>query len=182
MDHQRRVKVSKYLAKHLRHRPERLGLRLDPGGWVDVDELLAACRRASFSLSRDELAEVVERNDKRRFSLDDTGSRIRANQGHSLVIDLQLEAVVPPPLLYHGTGQPTVERILGEGLHRMGRHHVHLTEDVGTAIKVGTRHGRPRVLEVAARRLHEDGADFYRTDNEVWLTEHVPADYLQVVA
>lgn len=182
MDQQPLVKVSKYLTKHLRHRPERLGLRLDPGGWVDVDELLDACRRAQFSLSRDELAEVVERNDKRRFSLDDTGSRIRANQRHNLAIDLQLEAEVPPPLLYHGTWRLTVERVLGEGLQRMGRHHVHVTADVGTALKVGARHGRPTVLEVAARRLHDDGADLYRTDNAVWLTDHVPVTYLEVLS
>lgn len=181
MDERRIVKVSKYLAKHLRHRPERLGLQLEDGGWVHVDALLAACRRAGFELSPDELSEVVERNDKRRFSFDASGTRIRANQGHSVTIDLQLQPVEPPDLLFHGTGQTTVEAILTQGLQPMGRHHVHLSSDVGTAVKVGARHGRPAVLQVDAGRMSADGATFLRADNGVWLTEYVPRDYLQVL-
>jgi putative RNA 2'-phosphotransferase len=181
VDDKRLTKVSKYLAKHLRHRPERLGLQLEPGGWVQVDVLLAACRRADFQLSPEELVEVVTRNDKRRFSFDTAGTRIRANQGHSVDIDLQLEAVEPPSILYHGTGHTTVEAILSQGLQRMGRHHVHLSSDVGTAMKVGARHGRPAVLVIDAAGMHADGATFLRTDNEVWLTEHVPPDRLEVL-
>ena len=181
MDERRLVKVSKYLAKHLRHRPERLGLQIHPGGWVEVDALLDACRRASFELSYEELVEVVARNDKRRFSFDPSGTRIRANQGHSVTIDLQLQPAEPPDVLYHGTGQTTVEVILDEGLQPMGRHHVHLSPDVGTAIKVGARHGRPTVLQIDAGRMHADGATFFRTENDVWLTDHVAVDYLDVL-
>src|SRR6185369_13288171 len=112
MDQQRLVRVSKYLSKHLRHQPQRLGLHLEPGGWVAIDDLLRACERNSFALSRSELDEVVRRNDKQRFTIDPTGTRIRANQGHSVSIDLQLEPVEPPALLYHGTGQASVHFIL----------------------------------------------------------------------
>lgn len=142
MDERRLVKVSKYLTKHLRHRPDRLGLTLEPGGWVGVEELLAACRRAQFSLTRDELVEVVERNDKRRFSFDATGTRIRASQGHSITVDLELEPAEPPEVLYHGTGHTSVEAVLVEGLQPMGRHHVHLSADYGTAIKPAFRTSR----------------------------------------
>jgi putative RNA 2'-phosphotransferase len=178
MDRARLVKVSKYLSRHLRHEPERLGLELEPGGWVRVDDLLAACARRSFALTREELEEVVARNDKRRFSLDATGTRIRANQGHSVGVDLGLAPLDPPELLYHGTARARLDRIMSEGLHRMGRHHVHLSPDAGTAARVGARHGKPVVLEVAAGRMAADGHAFYVTDNGVWLTDTVPPDYL----
>lgn len=180
MDEQRLVKVSKYMAKHLRHRPERLGLHIQPGGWVEVDALLAACRRASFALSYGELVEVVARYDKRRFGFDAAGTRIRANQGHNVTVDLQLLPVEPPDVLYHGTGQTTVEEILIEGLQPMGRHHVHLSTDVGTAIKVGSRHGRAAVLQVDSGRMRADGATFFRTENGVWLTDHIAVAYLDI--
>lgn len=175
-----RVKVSKYLAKHLRHQPERLGLTLDPGGWVSVDELLAACRRAGFSLSRDELEEVVATSDKQRFAFDDTGDLIRANQGHSVAVDLGLEPVEPPPTLYHGTDARTVDVILTEGLRPMGRHHVHLSPDPETAHRVGARHGKPVVLTIDAAALHAAGHVFYVTQNNVWLTATVPPTRLRI--
>jgi putative RNA 2'-phosphotransferase len=174
----RLVKVSKYLSRHLRHQPERLGITLEPGGWVGVDELLRACAARSFSISREELEEVVERNDKRRFSFDETGERIRANQGHSVDVDLGLEPVEPPPELFHGTGAGSVDSIMRAGLERRGRHHVHLSPDVETAERVGRRHGRPVVLRVAAARMAADGHRFYVTANGVWLTDAVPPEYL----
>jgi putative RNA 2'-phosphotransferase len=115
------------LSKHLRHRPERLGLELGPGGWVEVDALLEACARQRFPISRAELEEVVERNDKKRFAFDPSGSLIRAQQGHSVPVDLLLESVEPPPELYHGTPERNLEVILRQGLHSMGHHHVHLS-------------------------------------------------------
>src|SRR5579862_2526077 len=174
MNEERLVKISKYLAKHLRHQPERLGLTLAPGGWVPVDALLAACARHNFPLTRAELDEVVARNPKRRYSYDATGTSIRANQGHSVAVDLQLVAVAPPPLLYHGTGERSVESIMREGLRKMTRHHVHLSPDVETARVVGARHGRPAILSVAAGAMHRDGHTFYCSENGVWLVEHVP--------
>ena len=181
MDEQRLVKISKYLSKHLRHRPDRLGITLAPGGWVGIDELLTACRLTGFALTRGELAEVVERNDKRRFGLDPSGTRIRANQGHSVEVDLQLVPSAPPEVLYHGTASTTVTTILEHGLRPMGRHHVHLSADIVTAANVGARHGSPVVLQVAAGRMHAAGTVFVRSANGVWLVDHVPARDLEVM-
>ena len=175
MEPERLVKVSKYLSRHLRHDPARLGLELGPGGWVEVDALLAACAAHSFAVSREELQEVVARNDKRRFSFDATGTRIRANQGHSVQVDLGLEPAEPPAVLYHGTARARLDAILAEGLRRMGRHHVHLSADPETATRVGARHGKPVVLEVAAARMAADGHRFFLSDNGVWLTDRRPA-------
>jgi putative RNA 2'-phosphotransferase len=175
----RLVRVSKYLSKHLRHQPERLGIELGPGGWADVDQLLAACARHRFPISREELEEVVASNDKQRFSFDPTGRRIRANQGHSVAIDLQLEPAVPPDVLYHGTGHRAAEAIRQAGIMKMARHHVHLSSDIATATAVGARHGRPVVFEVAAARMYHDGHIFYRSANGVWLVDEVPAAYLR---
>jgi putative RNA 2'-phosphotransferase len=181
MNDSRLVKISKYLSKHLRHQPDRLGIKLAPGGWVAVDELLAACAKNSFSISKDELNEVVEKNDKQRFSFDSTGTLIRANQGHSVEVDLQLEPTIPPDVLYHGTGHGAVESIMQMGLNRMSRQHVHLSKDIETARKVGARHGRPVVFAVDAAAMHQAGYKFYCSENGVWLVERVPPEYLQKI-
>ena len=178
MDDRRLVKVSKYLSKHLRHQPERIGLTLQPGGWVPVEQLLAACAAHGFALSRAELDDVVAGNDKQRFSFDADGLLIRANQGHSVAVDLGLVPVAPPEELFHGTVAPVVDAIMREGLRRMGRHHVHLSADVETARRVGGRRGRPVVLVVAAGRMAADGFVFFRSDNGVWLVDEVPGRYL----
>ena len=180
MDRKRLVKTSKYLARHLRHEPERLGLTMTEGGWVRVDELLRACAAHSFVLTRDELLEVVERNDKRRFSIDERGERIRANQGHSIDLDLGLEPATPPSPLFHGTCQASLDSIMRTGLQRMGRQHVHLSVETATAERVGSRHGRPVVLEVATDRMVASGHEFYVSDNGVWLTRVVPVRYLTI--
>ena len=174
------VKVSKYLSRHLRHDPGRLGLELQPGGWVAVDELLAACAERGMALSRADLEEVVARNDKRRFAFDAAGTRIRASQGHSVPVDLGLEPVPPPERLFHGTSEGRVAAILRDGLRPMGRRHVHLSPDAGTARRVGARHGRPVVLEVAAGDLAAAGHPFLRSDNGVWLTDAVPPGALWI--
>lgn len=180
MNNSRLVKISKYLSKHLRHQPERIGIILAPGGWVGVDELLAACQTHSFPINRNELHEVVANNDKKRFSFDSTGALIRANQGHSIEVDLQLEPRIPPNVLYHGTGHGAVEAILSEGLCKMSRHHVHLSSDITTAQKVGSRHGRPVVFQVDAATMYENGYIFYCSDNGVWLVDWVPSEYLSM--
>ena len=167
------------MSKHLRHQPERLGLTLQPGGWVPVADLLAACARHNVPLSRAELDEVVARNNKRRFSFDSTGTLIRANQGHSVAVDLQLEPVEPPAVLYHGTGHGAAETITHEGLRKMSRHHVHLSGDRETARAVGARHGRPVVFAVDAAAMRAAGHLFYRSANGVWLVDHVPPTYLR---
>jgi putative RNA 2'-phosphotransferase len=179
LDNRPRVRLSKYLSKHLRHQPERLGLSLAPGGWVAVDELLAACARNQVPMTREELEDVVAHNDKRRFAFDPTGRLIRANQGHSVEVDLGLEPSEPPAVLYHGTGEQSAGAIEHAGLLKMRRQHVHLSPDIATALKVGARHGRPVVFAVDAVALHQTGNRFYRAANGVWLTDHVPAAFLQ---
>ncbi|MBW4510602.1 MAG: RNA 2'-phosphotransferase [Scytonematopsis contorta HA4267-MV1] len=174
------VKVSKYLSKHLRHSPERIALVLQVGGWVEVDKLLAACNKNGFAISREELDFVVANNDKKRFSFDSTGQLIRANQGHSVEVDLQLEPRLPPSILYHGTGRQYVESILETGLLKMSRHHVHLSENIETATNVGARHGKPLVFIVDAVKMYEDGYVFYCSDNGVWLVDNVPPQYLKI--
>ncbi|MBE9125058.1 MULTISPECIES: RNA 2'-phosphotransferase [unclassified Coleofasciculus] len=179
MNNSRLVKISKYLSKHLRHQPERIGLTLAAGGWVCVDELLVACKKHAFPLNRRELEEVVTCNDKQRFSFDATSTKIRANQGHSVDVDLQLEPTIPPEVLYHGTDHQSVEAILRQGLRKMSRHHVHLSSDIATAQKVGARHGRPVVFAVNAGAMHEEGYTFYCSENGVWLVEEVLPKYLE---
>ena len=174
----RLVRVSKYLSKYLRHAPQELGLTLRPGGWVPVDDLLGAARRHGFPIGHDELIEVVETNDKRRFAFDETGEMIRVNQGHSAPVDLQLEEREPPETLYHGTVERFLTSILAGGLDKGMRHHVHLSKDVETARKVGARRGLPVILTVDAGRMHRDGHRFFLSENGVWLTDAVPPTYL----
>lgn len=182
MDDTRLVTISKYLSKHLRHQPERLGLTLEPGGWVAVDVLLAACTQHHFPLTRDELEEVVARNNKQRFAFDPTGTRIRANQGHSIDVDLQLSPTVPPDVLFHGTHARAVDIIQREGLRKMQRHHVHLSPDIETARIVGVRRGRPVIFAVDAAAMHRDGYSFYCSTNGVWLVDSVPPLYLRLIS
>jgi putative RNA 2'-phosphotransferase len=181
MNDSRLVKISKYLSKYLRHQPDKIGIKLAPGGWVEVEELLSACAKNKFPITRQELQVVVEYNDKKRYSFDSTGTLIRANQGHSVEIDLQLEPAVPPDLLYHGTGRKSVESILQTGLCKMSRHHVHLSRDIATATTVGARHGKPVVFIVDAGAMYQAGYTFYCSDNDVWLVDSVPPEYLQKV-
>ena len=180
MDERRRVRISKYLSKHLRHQPERLGLTLQTGGWVEVDALLAACKAHRFPLSRRELDEVVFRGDKQRFVIDGARKRIRANYGHSVHVDLRYEATIPPSVLYHGTGEKSVPSILEHGLRALGRAQVHLSLDVDTAVRVGSRHGKPIVLEIDAAAMYEAGHSFYFAASGVWLTDDVPPCFLRL--
>ena len=173
------VRISKFLSLVLRHRPETIGLTLAPDGWVGVDELLEACRAHGRAIPRHVLAEVVATNDKRRFSFNPDGTQIRANQGHSVDVELGLEPVEPPELLYHGTVARFLDSIRGQGLVRGSRQHVHLSADRQTAERVGQRRGRPVVLVVEAARMHRDGHEFYLSENGVWLTGAVPPEYLR---
>ncbi|TKT01686.1 RNA 2'-phosphotransferase [Streptomyces lasalocidi] len=177
MDDRRTVKVSKYLSKHLRHQPGRIGLVLDEGGWVEIDTLIAAAAAHGFPFTREELDHVVAANDKQRFAVD--GTRIRASQGHSVDVDLGLPPATPPPSLYHGTVARSLDAIRAEGLRPMNRHDVHLSADRETATRVGARRGRPVVLAVDAGAMHCDGHVFHVSANGVWLTRAVPPQYLR---
>ncbi len=172
------VRISKFLSLVLRHDPSRIGITLDEAGWVDVDVLLAAAAAHGVSLSRDGLRELVASSDKQRFALSDDGARVRANQGHSVPVDLQLPPREPPERLYHGTVEASLDGIREQGLVRGARHHVHLSADLTTATKVGARRGAPVILTIRAADMHAAGHAFYCSDNGVWLTDHVPVRFI----
>ena len=176
----RLVTVSKFLSKYLRHEPEALGLSLEPGGWVYVEDLLAGAAKIGFTIASDELAQIVAESEKRRFSFDQTGTMIRANQGHSTEVDLQLTEVDPPAQLFHGTVSKFLDAILAEGLQKMDRHDVHLSKDIQTAAKVGERRGKPIILAIDSGRMAADGFKFRVSANGVWLTDHVPPHYVRL--
>ncbi len=178
MSPDRLVRVSKFLSKHLRHRPDRIGLVVGQGGWVEVSELLRACAKNGVAVTRSELDEVVATNDKQRFSFDEDGQRIRANQGHTIDVDLELVPSEPPETLFHGTAERSLPAIFASGLLKLARHHVHLSRDQETARKVGARHGRPVVLRVAARAMRQAGFEFFLSANGVWLVDQVPPEFL----
>lgn len=171
-------RTSKFLSYVLRHRPDEIGLELDPQGWADVEGLIALANEAGVALTRELLDHVVATNSKKRFAFSPDGRRIRASQGHSIDVDLSLEPVVPPEHLYHGTATRYLLPIRREGLRSMSRRHVHLSGDRETAVAVGSRHGVPSVLTVRSAAMHEEGFAFYRSENGVWLVERVPASFI----
>ena len=176
------VRFSKFLSLILRHNPERIGLTLDEQGWANIEALLDAANRHGVPLTRERLEIVVADNNKQRFAISVEGQCIRANQGHSLPVDLGLSAIEPPEWLYHGTADRFVDPIRRDGLLPRRRTHVHLSPDEKTAEAVGRRHGRPVILKILAGRMHRDGYDFFLSANGVWLTAGVPPEYLQVTS
>lgn len=175
------VKWSKFLSLVLRHKPEAIGITLDAQGWTDVDKLLQKAQAAGVPLTHEALKEIVATNNKKRFSFNANFDRIRASQGHSVHVDLGLEVQQPPERLYHGTAQQNIAGILKNGLLKQARHHVHLSTDVQTALRVGQRHGKPQVLQVSAGQMFRGGFYFYQSANGVWLTANVPQQYLQTI-
>ncbi len=174
----RTTDLSKWLSYVLRHNPGSAGVVLDSAGWTGVDELLAAAQKHGHGMTPKELEEIVASSDKQRFAFSDDRTRIRANQGHSVTVDLQLPVMTPPTVLYHGTPTRFVDSILREGLRPQQRHHVHLSTEVRTAMQVGNRRGEAVLLRIDAARMHADGHVFYLSENGVWLTDHVPPAYL----
>ena len=175
----RHRKVSKFLSLVLRHEPQRIGLVLDAQGWADIDAVIACAGEHGMALTREEILRIVATSDKQRFAVDSSGRRIRANQGHSIGIELGLEPREPPPVLFHGTAEASVAAIRVEGLKPGRRQHVHLSSDAATATAVGQRHGRPVVLRVAAGRMWSIGYAFFLSDNGVWLAAAVPAEFIE---
>lgn len=170
--------LSQFLSLILRHEPERIGLTLDDAGWAGIDTLLENATASGRQMTRAQLEAVVETSDKKRFAISEDGLRIRANQGHSIDVDLGLLPVAPPAVLYHGTATRFLASIQAAGLDKRQRHHVHLTSDLAVARSVGQRYGVVVVLTVDAARMHADGHVFFRSENGVWLTDTVPAHYL----
>lgn len=169
---------SRYLSRILRHAPAELGLELGSGGWVEIDALLKAMKKAGRRLTREDLESLVAENDKSRFSISPDGLRIRAAQGHSVPVDLQLRPATPPGTLFHGTPRSNLDRIFTDGLVPGRRQQVHLSPNIETAYRVGSRRGFAVVLTVDAATMQAGGFSFFKADNGVWLTDHVPAVFL----
>ena len=178
MDSRQLSEISKFLSYVLRHEPQAIGLQLDPEGWADLDSLIAVATQHP-TLNRTIIQTVVSTSDKKRFAISDDGQRIRAVQGHSTsTVRRQYVEKEPPELLYHGTATRFLESIREQGLNAGSRHHVHLSQDVPTAIAVGKRHGKPAVLTIQARQMYREGFKFFLAENGVWLTNIVPTDFL----
>ncbi|KUG05954.1 RNA 2'-phosphotransferase [Solirubrum puertoriconensis] len=171
-------RLSKFLSLVLRHQPQLIGLRLDGAGWANVAELLERLQQHGRGISQATLEAVVANNDKQRFAFSPDGQRIRANQGHSVSIDLGYQPQTPPELLYHGTAERNLGSIRQHGLLKQKRHHVHLSADAATARSVGQRYGSPVVLTIAAGQMHDLGHLFYQSENGVWLTDSVPPRFI----
>lgn len=171
------TRTSRYISLVLRHKPEAAGITLDEHGWADVSELIAGVNR-THPLTMELLDEIVRTDEKRRYSFNEDRTLIRANQGHSIPVDVELERLEPPEVLYHGTGRKYVPSIDRQGLLPKSRLYVHLSADEDTAMKVGRRHGEPVIYMVQAGRMSADGYPFYRSANGVWLTKKVPTEYL----
>ncbi len=177
MNDKRKTKISKFLSYVLRHQPQSIGLTLEKNGWASVIKIL---KNDKVHLSFEELKEVVESNDKQRFSFNDDFSMIKANQGHSVSVELKFEEIIPPDTLYHGTAKHFLPAIQQNGLLKGKRHHVHLSKDISTASKVGKRHGKLVIFAIDAKKMHQDGYKFFLSDNHVYLVDQVPTNYLNV--
>jgi putative RNA 2'-phosphotransferase len=170
--------LSKFMSLVLRHKPETIGLTLDENGWAGVNELIEKLNKNGAEASIVLIQEVVATNDKKRFAFNEDQTRIRASQGHSIAVELHLKEMTPPEYLYHGTAERFLDSILATGLQKQGRQHVHLSTTTETAKAVGGRHGKPVILLVNAKEMHEKGYTFYLSENNVWLTEQVPVGFI----
>jgi putative RNA 2'-phosphotransferase len=172
--------ISKLLSLVLRHQPQHIGLTLNENGWASVTVLIEKINATGNTIDFALLQKVVDENDKKRFTFNEDKTMIRASQGHSIEVELDLKEVTPPDFLYHGTVAKNLTAIRSEGLKKMSRQHVHLSKDKETAIKVGSRRGAPVILTIQAGAMHAAGYTFYLSANEVWLTNEVPGIYLQI--
>ncbi len=170
--------TSKYMSLILRHKPDAIGITLDEHGWANVDELIAGIAKDN-EFNMEILEEIVRTDEKQRYSFNEDKTLIRANQGHSIPVDVELEEKEPPEILYHGTGEKYVAAVDEQGLIPKSRLYVHLSKDEETAVKVGSRHGKPVIYIVKAKQMHDDGYKFFISANNVWLTKEVPVKYLE---
>lgn len=171
--------ASKFISLILRHKPETIGITLDEHGWADVQELLDGINRSGYALDMELLEEIVRTDEKQRYSFNEDHTLIRANQGHSIQVDVELEEKTPPDILWHGTGEKYVSSIDSQGLIPKNRLYVHLSSDKDTAWKVGSRHGKPVIYEIDCHGMVSDGYRFFLFANHVWLTKEVPIQYLK---
>jgi len=172
------VELGRFISLVLRHTPSAAGIQLDENGWAEVNELLAGANRARKWIDMETLERIVRENNKQRYSFNEDHTKIRANQGHSIQVDVELKAQIPPDTLYHGTATRFLDSIRQQGLTKQNRQHVHLSADATTATNVGSRHGKPVVLSVNAAAMVADGYTFYLSENGVWLCDAVPWEYI----
>lgn len=170
--------LSGFLSFILRHKPETVGIQLSEHGWADVDSLLAGMNAYGRKISMEDLKKIVEKDKKGRYAFNEDNTKIRARQGHSVNVDVGLRQEVPPKILYHGTSRDVYKKIQKEGIQKMRRLYVHLSLDYDTAMRVGHRHGVPYVFAVDAEKMHQDGIPFFVSENGIWMTEYVGAEYL----
>ena len=180
MNEKQAQRLSKYLSLLLRHKPETLNLNMDKNGWVSVGELVEKINASGRTITQEDIANVVANCKKQRFKLDKEFDRIRANQGHSISVDVELVEKTPPSILYHGTAERNLDSIRKLGLIKGSRQHVHLSDNQDTARSVGRRYGKPVILEVDCQKMISDGHLFYQSENGVWLVDAVGAGYLVV--
>ena len=172
--------TGKFISLILRHKPEVIGITLDKHGWADIHALIDGVNATGrYHLTQETLEEIVHTDEKQRYAFNEDHTRIRANQGHSISVDVELEQRTPPSVLYHGTGEKYADAIGREGLIPKSRLYVHLSTDTETARKVGSRHGKPVIYTIDCRKMTEDGYRFYLSANGIWLTKAVPPQYLR---
>ena len=179
MNTKQEKRISKFLSLILRHRPEKINIQLDNFGWANVNELVEKCNTFGVKFTKEELDYVVENNSKKRLAYSEDGLQIRASQGHSIKIDLGYKPIVPPEFLFHGTATRFLESIQKTGLDKRNRHHVHLSSNEETATSVGRRHGKLALLIVKSKEMHEAGHEFFVSENQVWLTDKVPLEFIK---
>lgn len=179
MNEKQSKRISKFLSLILRHKPDSVGVQLDANGWTDIDTLLQKMNQAGTQIDREVLDYVVTTNNKKRFAFSPCKTRIRANQGHSLEVDLAYHPASPPDSLYHGAPEQVLPLIRESGLKKMQRHHVHMNAAADPCVHVAARYGKPVVLEIDSKQMQADGYEFFVSDNQVWLTDHVPPQYLR---
>lgn len=173
--------ISKYMSLILRHKPDVIGIELDEHGWANVNDLISGIEKDNHGFNFELLEEIVRSDSKQRYSFNDDKTLIRANQGHSIPVDVELEEKEPPEYLYHGTGEKYVKSINQDGLIPKSRLYVHLSKDIETAENVGRRHGKEVVYRIDSGQMYRDGYKFYLSENGVWLTKEVPVKYLEIV-
>lgn len=173
--------ISKFISLVLRHKPQEANLTLDEYGYTNVSDLLTGLNGEGYKANLEDLQRIVREDDKQRYSFSSDGNKIRANQGHSVKVNLELQSIEPPNVLYHGTAQRFKESIYKMGITKQKRQYVHLSADIDTAIKVGRRHGEPIIFTIDSKKMYEDGYNFYLSDNKVWLTEYVSPKYIKIM-
>lgn len=171
------MRISKFISLILRHKPEEIGLTLDEYGYVNTSDLIKGLNRKGYRVTISDIERIVEDDDKQRYSFNEDKTKIKANQGHSIAVNLELQDIEPPKVLYHGTATRFSESICKEGIKKQGRQYVHLSSDVETATKVGKRHGELVIFKINSEQMYKDGYKFFLSENKVWLTDYVPIKY-----